>query len=288
MANYVQNHIHFDCGDKTMREILAAIQKDDDGVNQRFGIGTIDFNKIEPMPPELLKNGGWYDWSLEHWGTKWNSIDDEYDGDRTISFMTAWTPPEPILKELSDRFTGVYITHRWAEEELGVNVGQREYLNGECVGLVEPETAALRLETACDIWGGEPIDFGYLHNQSGGYCPVENEEYEVIELLDRRMLFADYRLEPDEIPVGLYAYALRMTDDGSGFGALEPSVSVNFGGTVLTDQPVDFGDTGYIELTEDTDPNFLGYTRTMGQYLREEWDEEETADETATEGMKLE
>ena len=53
---------------------------------------------------------------------------------------------------------------------------------------------------------------------------------------------------------------------------------------MLTDQPVDFGDAGYIELTDETDPNFLGYTRTMGQFLRDEWEEEEAE----TEGMTLE
>ena len=59
---------------------------------------------------------------------------------------------------------------------------------------------------------------------------------------------------------------------------------VNHGGTVLTDEPIDFGDKGFIELTEDTEPNFLGFTRTMGEFLRDEWEEEEAE----TEGMTLE
>ena len=49
-------------------------------------------------------------------------------------------------------------------------------------------------------------------------------------------------------------------------------------------EPIDFGDKGFIELTEDTEPNFLGFTRTMGEFLRDEWEEEQTE----TEGMKLE
>ena len=106
----------------------------------------------------------------------------------------------------------------------------------------------------------------------------------MIEFQDRTMLFTNDRLSRDEIPIGLYAYELRMTDDDERFGALEPSVSVNFGGTVLTDQPIDFGEAGYLELTEDSDPAFQGYTRTMGQFLRDEWEEEEAE----TEGMTLE
>ena len=35
-------------------EILSAIQYDDNGKNSQFGIGTIDFNKIVPIPEPLI------------------------------------------------------------------------------------------------------------------------------------------------------------------------------------------------------------------------------------------
>ena len=285
MPNHVMNHIHFDCDERTAQEILSFIQKDDDGENEKFGPGTIDFNKLIPMPPEYLNDDRWYDWRIKNWGTKWNAYDEGSDGVSTISFLTAWSPPHEIMEALTERFTGVYFTHRWADEDIGSNVGQREYLNGECVGVIEPDSQEECIDIACAVWGGEPMDYGYVPNQAGtGYCQVDADDYEVIELLDRRMLFTDNRLSRDEIPIGLYAYDLRHTDDGEHFGALEPKVIVNHGGTVLTDEPIDFGDKGFIELTEDTEPNFLGFTRTMGEFLRDEWEEEQTE----TEGMKLE
>ena len=285
MPNHVLNRLHFDTDEETAKAILAFIQKDDDGENEKYGPGTFDFNKLVPMPTEYLKTGEWYNWRWNNWGTKWNAYEEEYDGGNTISFLTAWAPPHEVIEALSEQFPGVYFTHRWAEEEIGVDVGQREYLNGVCVGDIEPEGEAEAIAIASAVWGGDPIDFGFVLNQSGeGYCQVDDDEYDVIELLDRRMLFSNGRLSPDELPIGLYAYELRMTDDGDRFGALEPNVTENFGGTVLTDQPVDFGDAGYIELTDETDPNFLGYTRTMGQFLRDEWEEEEAE----TEGMTLE
>ena len=60
--------------------------------------------------------------------------------------------------------------------------------------------------------------------------------------------------------------------------------SVDENGVCKVGATGDFGDAGYIELTDETDPNFLGYTRTMGQFLRDEWEEEEAE----TEGMTLE
>ena len=50
---------------------------------------------------------------------------------------------------------------------------------------------------------------------------------------DRRALFSNGRLMPEQIPEGLYAYDLRHSDDGGRFCAIEPKVGVNHGGTVL-------------------------------------------------------
>ena len=293
MANYVMNRIHFDTDEDTAREIFAAIQKDANGndseTKRKSGPDTIDFNKLIPEPQEFLKTGKWEDWRIKNWGTKWDAFGEKSDGISTISFLTAWDVPHNILEALSCRFPGVYFTHIWANDDIGSNVGQREYLNGECVGVVEPESDMECIDVACSVWGAEPMDCGYVLNQTGtGYCQVDSEELDVIEFLDRTMLFSNDRLFPDELPIGLYAYELRMTDDGERYGSLEPSVGVNFGGTVLTDQPIDFGEAGYLELTEDNDPNFTGETRTMGQFLRDEWEDELGEDFTETGGMTLE
>ena len=293
MPNHVQNIVEFSCDDETLKKILEAIQKDNDGENRDFGPGTIDFDKLIPMPPEYLNDGRWYDWRWDHWGTKWNSYDNCYNADRRIEFLTAWSPPHEIMAELARRFPEAGFLHRWADEDIGSNVGQRGYEHGECVEIYEPSDQKECIDLACEVWGDDPLDLGFMLNRSGtGYCQVDWEEYDVIELLDRRMLFTDCRLSPDDIPVGLYAYDLRHTDDGARFGSIEPRVIVNHGGTVLTDQPIDFGDKGFIELTEDTDPNFLGYKGTMGQLLRDELDLPEsdlrTGDEpNQTEGMTL-
>jgi len=66
----------------------------------------LDFQKIIPMPKELEKTESpkdkpnWYDWRNENWGTRSNS----YEGQVTeegIGFNTAWSPPTPVIAELS-------------------------------------------------------------------------------------------------------------------------------------------------------------------------------------------
>ena len=100
------------------------------------------------------------------------------------------------------------------------------------------------------------------------------EELDVIEVLDRRALFSNGRLMPEQIPEGLYAYDLRHSDDGGRFCSIEPKVGVNHGGTVLMRDILDFGENGYIPLNEDTEPNFLGETMTVSEFAEEEAQDE--------------
>lgn len=54
MPNHVMNRVTFDCSEERLKEILSAICYDEnaDGADIT-GPGTIDFNKITPMPPSL-------------------------------------------------------------------------------------------------------------------------------------------------------------------------------------------------------------------------------------------
>ena len=103
---------------------------------------------------------------------------------------------------------------------------------------------------------------------------LTEEKLDVIEVLDRRALFSNGRLMPEQIPEGLYAYDLRHSDDGGRFCAIEPKVGVNHGGTVLMRDILDFGESGYIPLDEDTEPNFLGYEMTPSEFAEEEVQDE--------------
>lgn len=99
---------------------------------------------------------------------------------------------------------------------------------------------------------------------------MTEEKLDVIEVLDRRALFSNGRLMPEQIPEGLYAYDLRHSDDGDRFCSIEPKVGVNHGGTVLMRDILDFGESGYISLDEDTEPNFLGEEMTAEEFAEKE------------------
>lgn len=80
----------------------------------------------------------WYDWSCQHWGTKWNAYDvSEEEG--AVRFDTAWSPPIPMLEALAAKFPDDLIVLQWADADIGNdNCGTMTWLRGQ-VTTEEPE-----------------------------------------------------------------------------------------------------------------------------------------------------
>lgn len=45
----------------------------------------------------------WYEWRLDHWGTKWNAYECERWDDNTISWQTAWNGVPDLMSKLSPK-----------------------------------------------------------------------------------------------------------------------------------------------------------------------------------------
>lgn len=339
MPNHVVNFITIKGDEQKKHEMLETIKADE------FGIGTVDFNKIIPMPESLdIEAGGrtdnglkayqdfikvytladtrndldllnipiesekafleirsdiksdewelgkqafqniqkygsptWYEWCINNWGTKWNSYgyepNTDYSESETIYFQTAWSAPHPILEKLSEMYPTITFEHRWADEDLGSNCGSRTHLGGEIIDEFIPE-GFRAMQFALDMWDCEPEVVGLTLNKTEtAYILFDNDEYELIELFGKPALFTNDRLTDADIPNNLYCYHLRESDDGTQFSTIEPQVKVNHSGSVITDEPIDFGDAGYIEFTDDNYPNFLGNQITFRAYVEKDFEQ---------------
>lgn len=129
----------------------------------------------------------WYDWSIINHGTKWNNDPDTPVVDAetgNLRFDTAWAMPEPIFMELSRQYPQLTFDVSWADEDIGYNVGNREFRNGEVVNEYIPEFGTDEAtEMAYDIKGFgddviviDPLELGDLIKEAQGRFEAKQQE----------------------------------------------------------------------------------------------------------------
>lgn len=239
-----------------------------------------DFGKQIFLNMQLYNAPTWYEWSIDNWGTKWNACGYCEDGglaesaeNDTLTCQTAWSAPHPILDKLSQMYPDIEFTHEWADEDIGNNCGRRVLQNGECVEMYYPESSIEAIEFATKVQGyDDPFEYGLALNDTGtNYIPVWNTEYEGVNVCGVEALYSNERLTREDIPKGMHCYYLRNRDDGIGFATLEPQVDVNLGGTIVTKEPIEMPQEGYIELTDDNYPDFVGDDYSLEQFMEDDF-----------------
>ena len=233
MPNHVTNRITFEGQEERILAMLEAVKSD------KYGRGSIDFNKLIPRSPELnieagsstdmglkeykgfveiyklkgkvtkkelltipeekekiflgmrkdisekdwelgraayrnlLKYGAptWYEWGIKNWGTKWNAYGyqdgEDYSKAKELRFNTAWSAPHPILKKLSQMYPDIAITHEWADEDIGMNCGRRQYLDGEIIEQYMPNRGREAKEFTAKVKEIDLQDYGFVLNEDG-------------------------------------------------------------------------------------------------------------------------
>lgn len=101
----------------------------------------------------------WYGWAVAKWGTKWNGYDQAEVEPNILSFDTAWSHPAPIFAALSQRFPGVVFEIKYADEDIGRNVGHFLIQDGVKTALERFEPGSKRAqEFAYAVKGWDPKD----------------------------------------------------------------------------------------------------------------------------------
>ena len=98
-----------------------------------------------------------------------------------------------------------------------------------------------------------------LHNQKKIEEPKDAPKYQEVEIFDLPGLFSNGRLTAADVPEGMYIYDLRGSDDDPGQPiTVENHVTVNHAGSVITAKPLDLGEEGRLNFTEEKGLNFVG------------------------------
>lgn len=156
MPNWVMNYVTIITDDEETYKEIAEYVKGEDSV--------FDFDRIIKMPENIFRGNlgakerekygkdNWYDWSIEHWGTKWNCCNAEKAG-FSFTFETAWSAPVPVIKELSRQFPDVDIALDYADEDIGRNCGTYVFSGGVVVQEMDGDE-----EFASRMWGWDSYE----------------------------------------------------------------------------------------------------------------------------------
>ena len=145
VANHVANTLIVGGDRERIVELFETFKNDD------YGVGTIDFKKIIPVPENIYDGdldqiileecgkNNWYDWRNENWGTPsnaWGYSDDycfKYKPGRRqrILFYTAWRPPIPIVEKLAELYPNLDFSIQWQDEDLKKYQGWFRYSGGK-------------------------------------------------------------------------------------------------------------------------------------------------------------
>lgn len=103
MPNWCENRITITTDTpEELEEIRLFLVKD----NNIFSL-----NAIVPQPAEV----SWCEWSIENWGTKWDTnpeyidVEELHDTCVRYTFDTAWSPPQAAIQALREAFPALGI-----------------------------------------------------------------------------------------------------------------------------------------------------------------------------------
>ena len=151
MPNWVTNIIEVDGEKEIINQMFENVKSDKT---------LFDFNKIKEMPKSEELN--WYDWSVNNWGTKWNTDSDVSISGNVVVFDTAWSTPFYVLSELSNQYPTLSFIINYADEDIGSNCGMYKLQGGDTL---EEEKGDIVF--ACEVLGLDPADYdsGYRRDK---------------------------------------------------------------------------------------------------------------------------
>ena len=98
----------------------------------------LSFETLVPTPADLLKEG-WYEWRIEHWGTKWDAEFEEVTEPLSVRrtratyvFLTEFAPPLAWVDRASEAFPALTFRLDYAALD-GSSSGVKEVRAGEVV-----------------------------------------------------------------------------------------------------------------------------------------------------------
>jgi hypothetical protein len=133
---------------------------------------------------------------------------------------------------------------------------------------------ALTEGTQTPYWENYGTSYYFFFLSQGGTAYLGKVNAGTWTVCGEKAIFSNWRFAGNEIPEGHYRYDIRTDSEGN-FCTIEPFVVVDYGGTIITKEPIGLGEEGYFVLNEDDSPNFLGEQITLDEFAKTDFTEDE-------------
>jgi hypothetical protein len=147
MPNWCNNELEVYGDIVRLKEFSYDCTYDVEGETLEFSFcGLVPEPNYEGYLSSSTENGmpDWYEWRVANWGTKWDTeaLDISYGPDSlSISFDTAWGPPEAWAKAASRLYPDLRLVLTYSEPGMDFS-GRITYQNGD---IVSEETGDYKL-----------------------------------------------------------------------------------------------------------------------------------------------
>lgn len=182
MPNWTTNYLRISGKPKQLHKFLKEVERTEAESNNNYSASKLAFNRIIPMPDELLLGNNWYDWRNANWNTKWEARID-YDtfnewecGEVKVEFATAWSAPMQIIEKLVKSYSKLSF-HYTCWEESYEFWAEYEGTKGELLLVYDGEFRG------CDDY----IQFGLTHHYCYK-CETHVECGEIVEAGDEHQI----------------------------------------------------------------------------------------------------
>jgi len=124
--------------DEQERRIATGELKEDE---KKWGVMRCLTEELVKEYERKFGTADWYDWCVNNWGTKWNASNvSEIEGG--FKFDTAWSNPYKLLVKLSEKYPNITFSVKYADEDLGNNVGWYELRGGKEISGFIPDVCS--------------------------------------------------------------------------------------------------------------------------------------------------
>ena len=160
----------------------AGITDPDELVKNLIENDRVNFDDAKQALENLANYGhkDWYSWAIDKWGTKWNAYSQELNEDGAIKFQTAWSNPYEIIRALSEKYPEARFHIKFADEDLGHNVGEYTMADGLIIfEYIPDEGSEEALLMAIEICGYDDYISDRCFEIDPDYSVDDLEEYDM-------------------------------------------------------------------------------------------------------------